>query len=103
MIGVAFSADGRRAVLQTFNAGIRLWDVENGKELRRLESQESAWCMAFSPDNRRVAYTSGLTIRLWDIDSGKEIRRFEGHKEPVTAVAFSPVAAGCSPAASTTR
>ena len=47
--------------------------------------------VAFSRDGRRLASTSrDGTVRLWEADTGRELRRFSGHRQMVSAVAFTP-------------
>src|SRR5262249_55830028 len=71
---------------------VRLWDLEQGKEVRRFEGHTGfVWHAVFSPDGRFVLFGGNdLTIRLWEVETGKEIRRFVGHARWVTSVAFSP-------------
>src|SRR5204863_8614681 len=48
---VAFSRDGRRALLASADQSVRLWDVEAGRELKRFVGHSaSVWSVAFSPD-----------------------------------------------------
>ncbi|MBA4159125.1 MAG: pentapeptide repeat-containing protein [Gemmatimonadetes bacterium] len=71
---------------------VRLWEVESGRELRRLEGHSgSVQSVAFSPDGQRLA-SGGHddTVRLWEVESGRELRRLEGHSSWVLSVAFSP-------------
>jgi len=91
---VAASPDGRRLLSSSGDRSVRLWDLETGKELRRLKGHKhwGVFCVAFSPDGRRAV--SGCTqkdrsICLWDLDTGKELRRF---KDPwgVRSVVFTP-------------
>jgi WD40 repeat protein len=73
---VAFSPDGRR-VLSCMGEGVaRLWDVESGRELFRLEIPDVAWSGAFFPGGRQVLCAGGGAMAVWDTASGKELRRF---------------------------
>src|SRR5262249_19615642 len=105
-LGVAFSADGRRAVTSTGAAAdpLRLWDVETGKELRRFEGfTDAVWCVDISADGRRVLAgcggdhvngtfvgPRGKTLWVWDAESETERHCFGGYAEHVNSVAFSP-------------
>jgi WD40 repeat protein/tRNA A-37 threonylcarbamoyl transferase component Bud32 len=104
LFALAVTSDGRRAVSgggllgadvwrSTKDTALHLWDLQNGKEIRRLAGhQEGIWSVAVSPDGRRAASGSmDGTVRVWDLDTGAELRRFEGHKGFwVAAVGFLP-------------
>jgi mono/diheme cytochrome c family protein len=89
--GLAFSADGRRALIASPDRSVRLWDVEAERELRRfIGHTASVWSVAFSADgSRALSGSADTTVRLWDVDTGRELRRLDGHSGLVTAVAFS--------------
>jgi len=71
---------------------LRLWDLDNGTELRRFEGH-NGWVrtIAVVPDRRRALSGSGdNTLRLWDLDNGTELRRFDGHDSRIRAIAVLP-------------
>jgi WD40 repeat protein/serine/threonine protein kinase len=101
---VAFSPDGRTAVsgggglyqngvyLQGSDFTLRLWDLETGKELRRLSGHtDQVQCADFSPDGRRILSGGhdGM-VRIWNAETGTEIRRFHAHTGIVWSAVFSP-------------
>jgi WD40 repeat protein len=75
----ALSPDGRQ-LLTADDSGSRLVDVENGRELRRLEAPGSrsdgpVGELAFTHDGRRGLACTRHAARLWDLDTGREISR----------------------------
>jgi len=89
---VAFSADGKFALIASADKSVRLWDINAARDLRRfIGHRASVWAVAFSPDSRRAA-SGGVdsAIRLWDVSNGNELRKLEGHEGLVTTVIFSP-------------
>jgi WD40 repeat protein len=88
---LAFSADGKLALQASADKTVRLWDVENERELRRfIGHSASVWSVAFTPDGTR-ALSGGAdnTVRLWEVETGRELRRLAGHTGLVTALAVS--------------
>ena len=102
VLSVAISADGRRVLSgsggefknRRFSAGadrsVRLWDVETGKELLKLEGhRQPVWYVKFLPDGRSAISVSEGEARVWDLAQGREARRFGGHCSG-QGVALSP-------------
>jgi WD40 repeat protein/tetratricopeptide (TPR) repeat protein len=91
--GVAFSPDGRHALSGGFKGSLRLWDVEEGREVRALCEEEgrAIGALAYSPDGRRAATgSSSGVLRMWDVESGKELyRRQIGNNGGVWGLGFS--------------
>lgn len=91
---------------------LRLWDLEQAKEIRRFEAAEyqlftekdnkvertakraasdfALYAVAFSPDGKTLA-AGGLdkTIRLWDVDSGELRHTIKDHPGFVYALALT--------------
>jgi WD40 repeat protein len=85
---VAFAPDGRHA-LSGGALSLKLWDLEDGKLVRLLDSS-LVHGVAFLPDGRR-AVSGGFdkVVRLWDVTEGKELKKFEGHTDAIAGVALS--------------
>ena len=88
----AFSPDGQRIVTASADSTARLWDAENGQQLRVLSGHTGRVASAaFSPDGRRIVTASyDKTARLWDAASGEPLRVLSGHTDRVNDAAFSP-------------
>jgi WD40 repeat protein len=68
----------------------RVWDVPDGREVRRITHTRGVDALAFSPDSRFLA-TGSLdgTARVSEVASGREIARMT-HEDAVRSVVFSP-------------
>jgi WD40 repeat protein len=90
---LAFSPDGKRLASADGTAAVRVWGVEDGREIARLDKPDSfgVFALAFSPDGRRLA-TAGAwgKVRVWDADTGKEFYPLPGPANAVRSLAFGP-------------
>jgi WD40 repeat protein len=97
VLGVAFSADGRRLALADRKLAdrkgvVQIWDVTaRTKRAALTGSFEPRLPLAFQPGGRRLAYTadSGLLL-IWDGVSSQRAHALDAHHGEVTCVAFSP-------------
>ena len=64
---VCFSPDRRMVVSGSWDRTVRLWDVETGACVKRLEGHSDVvTSVCFSPDGRRLGSGSmDDTVRLW--------------------------------------
>ena len=97
-----FSPDGNKIVTASVNGTIRtqtadgtarIWDVESGRELQKLEGHTGSITSAvFSPDGKKIVTTNSKDniSRIWDTVSGKELQQLIGHEGSVDSAAFSP-------------
>lgn len=88
---VAFTQDGRRAILVGADKTLRLFDVEQFRETRRLVGHTaSVWSVAVSGDGRwAISGGADASVRLWNLLQFREEKTFAGHTGLVAALAFA--------------
>jgi WD40 repeat protein len=89
---VAFSPDGMFAATGSADKTIKLWEVENGREIRSyLGNIGAVWVLAFSPDGKLIASVDGsYNLSLWEVETSKKINSIEVPEDDILSVAFSP-------------
>jgi WD40 repeat protein len=101
---LAFSPDGRRALAGSgmenkdgkLGPGgqyvVRLWDLEDGRELGRFEGHSNVIsAVAFSLDGRRgLSSSQDGSIRCWNLETGEQLQQYTGKRNCFRSVAFSP-------------
>jgi WD40 repeat protein/S1-C subfamily serine protease len=100
VFSLAFSPDGRLAYSTSggpdlwhdgSDSAVRVWDVESGREVRKLEGHKGrVLSVAVSPDGGQVLTGGDTSLILWDASNGKIIRRFDGHTGLLARVSFLP-------------
>lgn len=87
---VAFSPDGRLLVAACTDQSVRFWDLETGKELRRLPAYRTGGSVRFSPDGKLLAYCGrGPEVRLIDVATGEQVRTISAAPLNALDAAFS--------------
>jgi WD40 repeat protein len=87
VIDVAFSRQSGYLASCSWDGTIRVWDLQNRRELYSLPVREPDLnCIAFSPDSRRLASAEAI----WDLESGQELFTLEQGLMSPGRVAFSP-------------
>ena len=80
-----------RMASSSYDKTVRLWDLQTGLEVARLEGHAGGVnALAVMPDGRLASGSSDKTVRLWDLQTGAEIARLEGHTDRVDALAVLP-------------
>jgi WD40 repeat protein len=88
---VSFSGKGNYLASGSWDATVRVWDVQNGKMTQTLRGHSDVVsAVSFSKDEKLIASGShDGTIRIWNVDSGETTHLFKGHTFRVFSVAFS--------------
>jgi eukaryotic-like serine/threonine-protein kinase len=84
------STDGKHIVSGSQDGTVKVWDANTGREMLALKG-EAVYCVAISPDGRRIAAGHWVEASVWDAASGQRLLRLKGHDNgSISAVAFSP-------------
>ncbi|MDH3398449.1 MAG: WD40 repeat domain-containing protein, partial [Acidimicrobiia bacterium] len=91
VLSVSFTADGTRLLSAHYDGTVRLWDLEQRREIIRYEGHNGlVWEAALSPNESIVATASfDGTVRVWDTTTAEEVLRFEDD-QAFSSVSFSP-------------
>lgn len=86
-----FSPDEKWLAAGSYDARLRIWDLETGTLAAEFKGHESRiTSLDWSPDGRLVASAAQEPkIIVWDARTGEQVRVLEGHRRAVRAVAFS--------------
>ncbi len=94
---LALDASGSR-LAGAVGGSIVVWRFETGEELARIDTGESVWSLALSPDGARVGATSlSGKATIWDLATAKVVSRFD-EGDSSYGIRFSPsglLAASC--------
>lgn len=89
---VAFSPDGTRIAIASWNKEVWVWSLEPLAKLFTLPMNEGhANSVRFSPDGSRiVAASSDGSAPIWNADSGELILTLSGHPRYANSAEYSP-------------
>ncbi|HUQ34692.1 MAG TPA: protein kinase [Pyrinomonadaceae bacterium] len=91
---ISFSPDGKLIATGSRDKTVRIWDAENGRELKRFSVEPSQSLpeindLSFTPDGTRLIAANTYSARMWEVSSGKVISDFKEAQFALT-VAVSP-------------
>lgn len=91
---LALLPDGCRVVAGSGSGALKLWDFDEGAELRALEPHTdwiTAICVVSSPRGVRIASgSSDGTLSVWDLEGDRTMARWQAHRGWVRALAATP-------------
>jgi WD40 repeat protein len=78
---IAFSPDGKWLACGTEASTVTIWDVETGKQVRKLDAfkSKSIGGVAFSPDGKHLATVGSFpgSPWIWDAKTGKVVAKLD--------------------------
>ena len=88
---LAWSPDGRQFASTGRDGTIRLWSVETGLEIAKMDAHAGGThSISYSLDGKRLLSAGDdCRIRLWDVGTRKVIQEFVGHTGWVVSAALS--------------
>ena len=91
---VAFHPAGDMLASASWDRTVRIWDINEGKELRIIERGAHTapiTCVAWHPNGALLCTTSAdMTTCLWDASTGSRLRTLKEHFGWVTKCSFAP-------------
>jgi WD40 repeat protein len=92
-----FSSQGDRIVTASFDGSIRVWNVQDGRQLLSIEPQNPFGYTrfvfaAFSHNGQHIVSANDGVVEVWDANSGKLVSTFvqDPFNSSVYSVVFSP-------------
>ena len=86
-----FSPDGKKIFTRSGAEGIRVWEADTGRPLRKIVPGLGAvWCVAVSPDGARLAVAGKDTVAVLDLRTGGKVASLECTDPWRSNLAFSP-------------
>jgi RNA polymerase sigma factor (sigma-70 family) len=89
---LTFTPDGKTLIASGPDHSVRFWDVDSGKELRRLPLDGMPDSLTLSKDGQKLAVVmgNGAAICILDLKSGRPTMPAGGHLMAVTLAALAP-------------
>jgi WD40 repeat protein len=87
----AFSPNGRRVAITSYDSSVRTWDASTGKLLRSFLGPRRQYDVAWSADGERlITRPDGASAQIWYSRVRPDLFELEGHAGAVNTVAFAP-------------
>lgn len=89
---ICFNRTGEQFVSCDYEKGLKLWDTEYGKCIRRFENRKMVYCVKFNTDaDSSHLFLTGMRdkkILCWDCRTGAITQEYDRHLGPVNTINF---------------
>ncbi|KAG2341148.1 WD40 repeat-like protein, partial [Suillus weaverae] len=86
---VSYSPEATMIATGGYNEhGIKIWDAKTGKLVSTIKIDRTAWCLAWTWDEKKLIAGLGVggSIRIFDTATWQQIADLEGHTRPVYSI-----------------
>ena len=89
---LALTPDCRNIVSASSDNTLKIWNLENGKEISMLRGHTGAVnALALTSDGQRIISGSDdKTLKIWNFETCRELQTIQGHTSWVSAIAVTP-------------
>lgn len=85
---LAIHATGGIAVTTSDDNSVRVWDLQHGVELRRLENAAAVECLDLHADGVLLAGGQANTLSLWNVQTGEKLKSLPRQEGRIHDVCF---------------
>ena len=86
---IAFSPDQKQIATASLDNTVRLWCLETGDCLKKLEGHtERCSNLFFTPSGQVITPSLDKTVRVWNPETGECLKVLEGHRNAIISAAF---------------
>ncbi len=86
---VVFTNDNQKVLSASQDGSVRLWDLGNGREIRRYTNKGEARGLAITKDGKLFAVSYPDEIHIVKVENMEKVHTLKGHEKVIEALAFS--------------
>ena len=89
-MSLAFKADNTTIISGSHDEFIRIWSIDNGKQLKSINVGNSVWSVVVSQNGKKMALSGkNNTVQIWNVENGELLRTYKGHTEEIMCLTIS--------------